>query len=91
MIFWCLQVVDNVKAARAFYDSGSVSQHFFLRGGRIGTWLNAKKKLNRELRQIGERGGAGWLDCWLGGAAALTFIRVNPGCSGLIRPKKLFL
>jgi hypothetical protein len=33
---WLLQVVEQAQAASAFCDSGSGSQHFFLRGGRIG-------------------------------------------------------
>jgi hypothetical protein len=68
------------------------------------------KKLNRELREICERGGAGiigFLDYWIGGratggaeagqttwrqeASQRQDIRVNPGCSGLFRPKKFIL
>ena len=47
-----------MKAARAFYDFGSASQHFFGEGGKIGAMNERKEKLNREIRQIRERGGA---------------------------------
>jgi len=120
-------------------DFGSVSQHFFLKGGKIGAMNEDAKKgsrrLNREIREIREQGSArivGLSEGEGGGAEARRVrrrgamarqvrrrgamagqvrrryamarqatrlrqgsprqvIRVNPGCSDLIRPKKLFL
>ena len=61
MIFLQLEVVEQEGAAGAFCDSVSGSQHFFGEGGRMGAMCNdskiGSKALNREIRQIRERGG----------------------------------
>jgi hypothetical protein len=71
-----LEVVDCVKAARAFYDFGSASQHFFGEGGKIGAMNERKEKLNREIRQIRERGGAEIVGLLAGRGSG---VNVHPG------------
>jgi len=88
VIFLQLEVVEQEGAAGAYCDFGSASQHFFWEGGRMGAMCNDSKKgskaLNREIRQIRERGAR--RRCAMAGQATRLGQRRRGGkSSGLIR------